>query len=646
MERRLAAILFTDIVGYSRLIGLDEQGTIVRQKDHRERIIDPIIQRLGGRIVTSTGDGLLSEFPSAIAAVQCAFEVQEAVARYEMDDVEGARVLYRIGINLGDVVIDGDDIRGDGVNIAARLEGLAEPGGICVSSSVHEQLAGKLDVIFEDGGEQTLKNISRPIRIWRWSPEPADTGKATKSSADRHGRLASNAANADQLKPRRRLTHVVVVTLIACLGATGWWIVADVRSIDTNLPMEETKPLPLPDRPSIAVLPFANLSNEKAQQYFADGITDDLITDLSKVSGLFVIARNSTFAYRGSGNSVDEIASELGVRFVLQGSVRRASGTIRINAQLIDATKGETLWAERYDGKADDVFALQDAVTRQIVSVLSLQLTQDEKAGLARRDTIVPEAYDAFLRGWDRYVAQTPEDLKLAIEHFDEAIALDPDYGRAHAAIAASYWQITQRWWHGDFGFANVHRARVEAESLLLQALRWETPLAHQVATSMLSQQGRHTEALAEGAKALGLDPNDADSYVALAGAFSLAGEPDQALTLVRKAVRLNPRSPAWYHYETGLAEFGLSNMSSAARALEQAIEINPSDRWSKRMLVATYGHLGRIEDANRIVKEASASWLNTDPFTIRAVTYWYPYKKQDDVDRLAEGLRKAGLPE
>jgi adenylate cyclase len=285
-------------------------------------------------------------------------------------------------------------------------------------------------------------------------------------------------------------------------------------------------------------------------------------------------------------------------------------------------------------------------VARQIVSVLSVELTGEEEARLARQETDNPDAHDAFLRGWENYLSPTPETLRAAIAHFENATALDPEYGRAHAALAATYWQIARRWWHGHFDFANVHAAMTEAETRLARALRWETPLAHQVATSMLSQRGRHTAALAEGAKALALDPNDADSLVALAGALSLAGDPDQAMTLIQKAKRLNPRSPGHYFYEQGLAEFGLGNFSRALEALQEAVRLNPDDRWSKRLLVATHGHLGRLDAAEAIVAQNDESWYGTDPFTVRAVSYWYPYKQQSDRDRLVAGLLKAGLPD
>jgi tetratricopeptide (TPR) repeat protein len=319
---------------------------------------------------------------------------------------------------------------------------------------------------------------------------------------------------------------------------------------------------------------------------------------------------------------------------------------VRINAQLIDATTGGHIWAERYDGSIGDVFGLQDQVTRQIVGMLAVQLTQREAAQMTLVETVSTDAYDAFLKGWEQYQRQAPESLKAAIGHFERAIRLDPDYARAHAALAAAYWQVARRFWHGQFGYRSVHGARVKAEELLARAQRSPTALSHQVATAMLSQQGRHTEAIAEGGKAIGVDPNDADSYLALAGALSLAGNPGEALRLVRKAMRLNPHFPPHYLYELGLAEFGSDNYAAAAEALERATALNPQDRWSFRLLIAAYGHLGRRADAERILDSTSRNWRGYDPLTVRAADYWYPYKEAADRGRLAEGLRAANVPE
>ena len=316
MERRLAAILLTDMVGYSRLMGLDEEGTIARQKAHREEIIDPNLSAHGGRIVKTTGDGLLVEFPSVVDAVKCAVEVQEVMAGRDTDVPDDRRIQYRIGINLGDIVIDGDDILGDGVNVAARLEGLAKPGGVCISGTVYDQLAGKVDFDFEDAGEQAIKNVPRPVRVWHWH-----TGQDVRRSND------------------------------------------------------VSEPPALPNKPSIAVLPFDNMSGDPEQEYFADGMTEDIITELSRFEDLFVISRNSSFAYKAQQTDAKAVAHELGVHFILEGSVRKAGQRVRITAQLINGQDGGHVWAERYDGALEDVFDLQEQVTSQVVGSIWPQIT-------------------------------------------------------------------------------------------------------------------------------------------------------------------------------------------------------------------------------------------------------------------------------
>ncbi|HSF93745.1 MAG TPA: adenylate/guanylate cyclase domain-containing protein [Thermohalobaculum sp.] len=629
-ERRLAAVLALDVVGYSRLMAADEVGTLAQIKTHRKELIDPKAEEHHGRTVKLMGDGALMEFASVVDAVNFAAEVQRAMAGRNAAVPEDRRVVYRIGINLGDVMVDGDDIFGDGVNIAARLETLAAPGGVSVSQTVVNHVAGKVPWGFEDLGTCEVKNIPKPVHVFRLRLEGPVAGPI---AAQRGG--------------RRRVVAALVVAAAAAVIAGLWlrpWEVLRQPAVEPA--MIENMAMPLPDRPSIAVLPFANISDDPAQAYFADGITEDLITDLSKVSGLFVIARNSVFAYKGRPVKIREVAEELGVRYVLEGSVRRAGDQVRINAQLIDATTGGHLWAERYDGALGDVFGLQDEVARQIVGMLAVQLTQGEEARLVQVETQSSDAYDAFLQGWQQYQQQTPDGLKAAVGHFQRAIELDPDYARARAAIAATYWQVFRRFWHAEFGYRSVHGARAEAEKLLLRAQRQPTALGHQVATAMLSLQGRHTEALAEGGKAIGIDPNDADSYVALAGALSLAGNPDQALKLIGKAMRLNPHYPPYYLYELGLAEFGAGNYAAAVEALEQAAERNPQDRWSGRLLIAAYGHLGRMQDAERLLQIFSRNPRGYDPLTVRAVAYWYPYKEAVDRERLAAGLIAANVPD
>jgi TolB-like protein/Flp pilus assembly protein TadD len=390
------------------------------------------------------------------------------------------------------------------------------------------------------------------------------------------------------------------------------------------------------------------MSDDPAQEYFVDGMTEDLITDLSKVSGLFVVARNSTFSYKGKSVDVRQIASELGVRYILEGSVRRAGDQVRINAQLIDATTGGHVWADRYDGSVEDVFGLQDRVTNSIVATLAVRLTAAEEERITQRETEIPEAYDSFLKGWEQYQRQTPESFREAITHFEKAIELDPEYSRAYAALSATYWQVSKRTWFGKIGLGwqTIHEPQFRAENFLEKAMQEPTALALQVAASMYSQQGRHDAAIADGERAIALDPNDADSYVALAGAMNLAGRPVEAHGLVERAMRLNPHYPPSYLYELGLAQFGMEQFAKAAATLEKATALNPDDRWSRRLLLAAYGHLGRGEDAAKVFEAAEDNWRGFDPLSVRGVAFWYPFKQPADAERLAEGLRRANVPD
>jgi TolB-like protein/Flp pilus assembly protein TadD len=408
---------------------------------------------------------------------------------------------------------------------------------------------------------------------------------------------------------------------------------------------------PLPDKPSIAVLPFVNMGGDPEQAYFADGMTEDLITDLSKVAGLFVIARNSTFVYKGKATDIREVAKTLGVRYVLEGSVRRSGAQVRVNAQLIDATTGGHVWADRYDGDLKNIFAFQDKVTRNVVAALAVELTKDDRERVARKGTGNAQAYDVFLKGWQHYLRQTPEDFRAAIVHFKKAVELDPKYGRAYAALAATYWEAYTRYWDVALGFTRQRETHFQAEQFLTKSMLYPTPLAHQVASAMLLHTQQHDEAVVEARRAIASDPNDADGYIALANALSLTGRPSEALEQVERAMRLNPHYPPYYLYQLGLSQFGMKRLDEAAKSLERALTLNRDDYWSQRLLLATYGLLDRRRDAAKLIEtikanQKSGRLASLDPLTIRATTYWYPFAERADVERFAEGLRKAGLPE
>jgi len=423
VERRLTTILAADVVGYSRLVGLDEEGTIARLKALREELIDPTIAKHRGRIVMTAGDGFLAEFPSVVGAVRNAVEMLRALTERNAGAGEELRIEYRVGINLGDIVIDGDDILGDGVNIAARLESLANPGGICISGDVFHLIEGKLDLGFEDMGEQWVKNIEKPVRVYRVLLEPEAAGtvvspKRGKPNAWRRGAIATVAA-----------------TVVAV--AAAWWRpwAPAVEPAPVEPPPVERVALPAPDKLSIAVLPFDNLSDDKSQEYFADGMAADIITDLSKLSALFVVARDSSFRYKAKTVDLKQVGRELGAKYLLEGSVRRAGGRVRINAQLIDAETGRQIWAERYDGEFANTFELQDKVTGRIIEALSVKLGADERVQLADHGTNNFEAHDAYLRGQSHARRYTAEGFDSAIAEFERALELDPSYDRAATAM-------------------------------------------------------------------------------------------------------------------------------------------------------------------------------------------------------------------
>ncbi|MBP1699486.1 MAG: guanylyl cyclase, partial [Deltaproteobacteria bacterium] len=447
IKRKLTAILSADVKGYSRLMGADEEGTLHTLTTFREVMV-ALIKKHQGRVVNAPGDALLAEFESVVDAVKSAVEIQRELAKQNTELTTDRRMEYRIGINLGDVMVDGEAIYGDGVNIAARLESLSEAGGICISGTAFDQVKNKLNLGYKYLGEQTVKNILEPVRVYQVLMEPEAAGKVIGEK---------------KAKPRQwqKMVLIAVAILIVVAAAIAVW---RLYLHPTRPPIEvaskEKMAFPLPDKPSIAVLPFVNMGGDPEQAYFADGMTEDLITDLSKVAGLFVIARNSTFMYKGKATDIREVAKTLGVRYVLEGSVRRSGAEVRVNAQLIDATTGGHVWADRYDGDLKNIFAFQDKVTRNVVTALAVELTKDDRERVARRGTGNVQAYDIFLKGWQHYLRQTPEDFRVAIVHFKKAVELDPNYGRAYAALASTYWEAYTRYWDVALGFSRTHEAR------------------------------------------------------------------------------------------------------------------------------------------------------------------------------------------
>ncbi len=580
--RKLAVILAADVAGYSRLMAADEEGTLAALHARRQ-VIDELIARHHGRIFTTAGDSVMAEFASPVEAVRCAGAIQQEVERRNADLPDARRMLFRVGVNLGDVMVEGDNLFGDGVNVAARLEGVAEPGGISISGAVHDQIRNKVDLSFDDLGEQSLKNIGYPVRVF--------------------GLRRDGAAEPEPLPERPAAT------------APGR------RSA----------------LPSIAVLPFANFGGDPEQDYFADGLTEDLITELSRFQELRVIARNSVMTYKGKPARVQEVGRDLGVRYVLEGSVRKAGARVRITAQLVKAATGHHLWAERFDRDLADIFEVQDEVTRRIVATLAGKLGESERRLARSRQTGNLEAYDCVLRGrelWERF---TPEANREARRLYEKAIELDPDYARAYASLAWTFLVEHSERWAGP------------EEQPLERALEYArqgvevNPASHSnylVLGQIYLSKGLHDEALEALETAIALNPNDADGYAFLARALSFAGRPEEAIELVEKARRLNPAAPRWYALNLGMALYLARRYDEAVTAFRKG---RPLGDAGYRWLAAAYGQLGREEDA----KGAAAEYLKLTPdFSLARHLEMLHFQRAEDREHYAEGLRKAGLPE
>jgi adenylate cyclase len=583
-ERRLAAILAADVVGYTRLMNEDETGTLARLKRHRAELVDPMIAEHRGRIVKLMGDGALVEFASAVDAVRCAAEIQRAMAKRNAEIEPRQAIEFRIGINLGDVIIEGDDIYGEGVNVAARLETLARPGGVCISDLVHQMVRAGIDLAFEDLGEQQVKNIAQPVRVWQWTN--------------------------------------------------------DARAIEPPASRGEKVPAPsFADKPSLAVLPFDNLSRDPEQEYFSDGLTEDLITDLSQLSGLFVTARHAVFQYKGRPAPPQQVARDLGVRYVLEGSVRRAANRVRITAQLIDATTGFHLWAQRYDRNFEDIFDLQDEITNTIVSALDVRLTARERVGIERRYTDNIEAYDLFLQAREGFWRRTQDGAIQARTTLERAIALDPKFAAAHALLA----EICRSEWF--FGWRDDEDALDRGLELARRgvALDDELPFAHMFLGWIHLWRKEHEQAIAEAKHCLALDPNNAEGHVRLGHILDQAGRPADGLPFIETAMRLDPHYPFLYIFWLGHAFQSMERYDEAIAAYRRTISRNPDFAGAHLHLASAYAQLGRMEEA----KAEAAQTLRLDPsWSVQRVAQRLPFKDAATLARLVEGLRKAGLPE
>jgi adenylate cyclase len=583
VQRRLAAILCADVVGYSRLMGADEEKTLAVLKGHRRELIDPLIDQHRGRIFKTTGDGMLIEFASVVDAVRCAVVVQQGMEDRNANLPESARIRLRIGINVGDVMVDEGDMFGDGVNVAARIEALAAPGEICVSASVREQVGEKLPIRFADMGEHGVKNIARPVRVYR-------VGKGGEPP----------------------------------IG-----------------PVDDTArvPLPLPDKPSIAVLPFANLSGDPEQEYFADGMVEEIITALARIRWLFVIARNSSFTYKGQAVDVKQVSRELGVRYVLEGSVRKGGNRVRITAQLIDATNGAHLWADRFDGLLEDVFELQDKVAISVAGVIEPTLRQSEIERARRKRPDSLDAYDLYLRALPYAVAAMPEDADKALPLLGKAIELEPDYAAAHAIIAFCH---EVRYLRGgmqeETRLAALHHAR-------LAIAGGDDAAALATAGFVVAVCGRDYEAaLAAFDRSFALS-----SSSALALGFSSivrAWNGDDAIAVehAQRAIRLSPFDPLRYLPYVGLAyaHFAAGRFEGTVAAASLATQANPRFIVPIILHAAALGSLDRREDATTVVQRL----LELQPgITVATAILSARYVESKNIAPLANALRRAGLP-
>jgi adenylate cyclase len=638
--RRLTAILAADVAGYSRLMGADEEGTHERLKAHLRDLVNPKIAEHRGRVVKNTGDGMLAEFSSVVDAVRCAAEVQRAMADRNAETPEDRRITFRVGINLGDVIAEPDDIYGDGVNVAARLEALSEPGGICVSRVVRDQIRDKLPYPFEDKGEQSVKNIARSVRVFALRPEAiAELPAANMSTTPRRRRAAPWAVVA------------AVAAAVLVLAVVGWWGWSGTRSPSTEPATVEatttsiTKP-PTAPRLSIIVLPFANLSNDPEQQYLADGITEDLTTDLSRIAHMFVISRNSAFTYKDKPVNAKQIGRELGVRYVLEGSVQRSSNRVRVNTQLIAAETDAHLWAERFDRDMGDLLALQDEITKAIAGALNAQLIAAEAA----RPTEHPDAVDYILRGravWSRW--PTEENFAEAVRLFDQALALDPQSVEAQTWLADvlslhTLRQPTER--------AAADLAR--AEELVKQALATSprNPHTHYDKAQILRAQGRCREAIPEFETVISLNPNFASAYANLGWCKFLTGSIEDVIPLQEKALRLIPRGPfvGVLYQRIGAAYLLQSHYEDAIRWLEKARNATLWPAEVRSYLASAYALTGENEHA--VAELAEARRMSPDDryssiARLRTVEHYGSPKIRALLDATYfAGLRKAGMPE
>jgi len=622
VKRKLTAILSADVKGYSRLMGEDEKGTVRTLNAYKE-VITGLIQHHRGRVVDAPGDNVLAEFASVVDAVECAVEIQKELKTRNAALPENRRMEFRIGVNLGDVIEDGEQILGDGVNIAARLESLSEAGGICISGTAFDQVRNKVDLGYKYLGEQTVKNIALPVRVYKVLMGPEASGKVVGEK---------------KAKPRqwqRTIIGLVVAVIVVVVAVVIWRLYAR-HTPPVEVASKEKMVFPLPDKPSIAVLPFVNMSGDRQQEFFADGITEDIITALSRVPQLFVIARNSTFTYKGKPVKVKQVSEELGVRYVLEGSVQRSEQRLRITAQLVDALNGHHLLSERYDREMKEVFSLQDELTKKIVVAVQVKLTEGEGARMHAKGTTNLEAYLMVLEARELLLRFNKDDNTLARRKCEEAVSIDAGYPRAHAILSTIY---VMDMMFGVSPKESMEKALKAAQKAV--AIDDTNANAHIALEFVYSWKRRHDEAIRESERAVELEPGSATTWFSLGRALDYACRHEEAIESFKKSIRMNPFPQTAVFFHLGNSYFNVGKYEEAIAAYKKALKLSPTNAVAYKGLAVSYAHLGHIEEARAALQEA----LKLDPkFSLQRYPEMAPWKERTTTERWLDGFRKAGL--
>jgi len=625
VKRKLVAILIADVKGYSRLMGEDEKGTVRTLNAYKE-VMTGLIQRHRGRVVDAPGDNVLAEFASVVDTVECAVEIQKELKARNADLPENRRMEFRIGVNLGDVIEDGEQILGDGVNIAARLESLSEAGGVYISGTAFDQVKNKLNLGYNYLGEQTVKNIAEPVRVYQVLMEPEAAGKV----------IGEKKAKPRQWQKTAFLVMAILIVVIAAFAV--WRLYLRPTPPPREVASKEKMAFPLPDKPSIAVLPFVNMSEDPRQEYFSDGLTEEIITALSKTPKLFVIARNSSFMYKGKPVNVQQVSRELGVKYVLEGSVRRSGNQLRVTAQLIDAITGNHLWAERYDREMKDIFAIQDEITLKVTSVLNVKLTDGETALLLGKGTKNLEAYLKMIQARELVTRGNKEDNAQAKKLIEEVITLDPSYAMAYAMLAMSYfWDVI------IVASPSPGESIARGIEMAQKAISLDQKIAfpHGILAQFYLAKKDWDKGVSEAEIGVALEPNSAYSYGWLGNALIYSSRYEEAISAYEKSIRLDPFPPitTLIGYANALRMIG--RYEEAVATFKKLIQLRPDNLLGHIGLTGTYSMMGRDADAQAQAKEV----LRINPnFSMESFSKRAAYKNMDDWNRYMDALRKAGL--